>query len=105
MNTDGTGAKPLVESSEEDSLFYKKQTISFILSHDAARVAFITKHYEKEGGKSVRIHTLWSMKTDLFFKNGKAYALAIVNDYRYVKRYNFEIQEKRNNKWVAKKQK
>lgn len=38
---------------------------------------------------------------NLFFKNGKAYALAIVNDYRYVKRYSFEIQEKRNNKWVA----
>jgi hypothetical protein len=35
---------------------------------------------------------------NLFFKNGKAYALAIVNDYRYVKRYNFEIQEKRNDK-------
>ncbi len=35
---------------------------------------------------------------NLFFKNGKAYALAIENDYRYVKRYNFEIQEKRNDK-------
>jgi len=35
---------------------------------------------------------------NLFFKNGKVYALAIVNDYRYVKRYNFEIQEKRNDK-------
>jgi len=41
---------------------------------------------------------------NLFFKNGKAYALAIENDFRYVKRYNFEIQEMRNNKWVAKKQ-
>jgi hypothetical protein len=36
---------------------------------------------------------------NLIFKKGKAYALAIVNDYRYVKRYKFEIQEKRNNKW------
>ena len=40
---------------------------------------------------------------NLFFKNSKAYALAIINDFRYVKRYNFEIQEMRNNKWVAKK--
>ncbi|UCE41106.1 MAG: hypothetical protein JSV17_16980 [Candidatus Aminicenantes bacterium] len=31
---------------------------------------------------------------NLLFKNGKAYALDIINDYRYVKRYNFEIQEK-----------
>lgn len=30
---------------------------------------------------------------NLFFKNGKAYALAIENGYRFVKRYNFEIQE------------
>ena len=42
---------------------------------------------------------------NLFFKNGKAYALAIENDYRYVKRYKVEIQEKRNNKWVIEKQK
>lgn len=39
----------------------------------------------------------------LFFKNGKAYALAIENDYRFVKRYNFEIQEYKNKKWVIKK--
>jgi len=29
----------------------------------------------------------------LFFKNGKAYAVATENDYIFVKRYNFEIQE------------
>jgi len=40
----------------------------------------------------------------LFFKNGKAYALAIENDFRYVKRYNLEIQEMINNKWITKKQ-
>jgi hypothetical protein len=28
-----------------------------------------------------------------FFKNGKAYAVATVDDYKYVKRYNFEIQD------------
>jgi len=64
MNVDGTGARPLVESSKEDSLFYKKRTRSFILSHDANRVAFITTHSEKEGEKSVRVHILWWMNTD-----------------------------------------
>jgi Tol biopolymer transport system component len=64
MNTDGTGARPLVESSTEDSLFYKKRTISFILSPDANRVAFITTHDEKVGERSVPIHTLWRMNTD-----------------------------------------
>jgi hypothetical protein len=34
----------------------------------------------------------------LFFLKRKTYALAIENDYRYVKRYNFEIQEIRNDK-------
>jgi hypothetical protein len=28
-----------------------------------------------------------------FFKNGKAYAVVTENDYKFVKRYNFEIQE------------
>jgi len=39
----------------------------------------------------------------LFFKNGKTYAVATENDYKFVKRYNFEIQEFRNYKWVKKK--
>jgi hypothetical protein len=33
---------------------------------------------------------------NLFFKNGKAYALATENDYKFVKRYKFEIQEFRD---------
>jgi hypothetical protein len=37
-----------------------------------------------------------------FFKNGKAYAVATEDDYRFVKRYNFEIQEYKDNKWVKK---
>jgi hypothetical protein len=37
-----------------------------------------------------------------FFKNGKAYAVATEDDYRFVKRYNFEIQEYKDNKWVRK---
>lgn len=39
---------------------------------------------------------------NLFFKNGKAYALAAGNGYKFVKRYNFEIQEYRDNRWVRK---
>jgi hypothetical protein len=31
--------------------------------------------------------------TSLLFKNGKAYAVAAVNGYKFVKRYGFEIQE------------
>ncbi len=45
-----------------------------------------------------------SVSTDrLIFKNAKAYAIDTVNDYRYVKRYRYEIQEYRDNKWVKKK--
>jgi hypothetical protein len=39
----------------------------------------------------------------LFFKNGKAYAVATENAFKFVKRYNFEIQEYKENKWVRKK--
>lgn len=38
--------------------------------------------------------------TNLFFKNGKAYVLAIENDFRYVKRYSYRVQEKRNGEWL-----
>jgi len=34
----------------------------------------------------------------LFFKNGKAYAVAMENGYKFVKRYSFEIQEFRDNR-------
>jgi len=41
---------------------------------------------------------------NLFFKNGKAYALATETEsgFRFVKRYNFEIQEFKDNRWVKK---
>jgi len=39
----------------------------------------------------------------LFFKNGKAYAVEDEDGYKFVKRYNFEIQEYKDNKWVIKK--
>jgi len=45
-----------------------------------------------------------SVSTDrLIFINGKAYAIDTVNDYRYAKRYSYEIQEFRNNKWSRKR--
>lgn len=37
-----------------------------------------------------------------FFKNGKAYAVAEEDEYKFIKRYSFEIQEYRDNKWVKK---
>lgn len=39
----------------------------------------------------------------LFFNNGKAYAVATENDYKFVKSYNFEIQEFKDNKWIRRK--
>jgi hypothetical protein len=39
----------------------------------------------------------------LFFNNGKAYSVAIEGDYWFVKRYNYEIQEYKGNKWVRRK--
>ena len=37
-----------------------------------------------------------------FFKNGKAYAVAEEDEYKFVKRYSFEIQEYKGNQWVEK---
>jgi hypothetical protein len=65
MNADGSDARPLVESSEEESPFYRKGVRSFLLSSDAKKVAFVTTHREeKEREKKVWIHTLWWMNTD-----------------------------------------
>lgn len=35
----------------------------------------------------------------LFFNNGKAYAVATNEGYKFVKRYNIKLQEYKNNKW------
>lgn len=37
----------------------------------------------------------------LFFNNGKAYASATEEGFKFVRRYNFEIQEFKGNKWVV----
>jgi hypothetical protein len=36
----------------------------------------------------------------LFFKNGKAYAVMEDEGYKFVKRYDIELQEYKGNKWV-----
>ncbi len=38
----------------------------------------------------------------LFFKSGKAYAIAAEEGYQFAKRYSFEVQEYRDNKWMIK---
>ena len=58
--------------------------------------------FDQEGNYIAKFEALIPTE-NLFFKNGKAYALATENDYRFVKRYRYEIQEYRDNKWVKKK--
>jgi hypothetical protein len=53
-------------------------------------------------GKYIAQFTTSVSTNSLIFKNGKAYALAIENDYRFVKRYKYEIQEFKNKKWLKK---
>jgi hypothetical protein len=38
--------------------------------------------------------------TLLFFNNGKAYCVAIEDDYKFARRYSYEIQEYKNGKWI-----
>jgi hypothetical protein len=65
MNADGSGARPLVESSKAESPFYKKPVESFILSCEGNKVAFVTIHRENvKREKRTWIHTLWWMNTD-----------------------------------------
>jgi hypothetical protein len=65
MNADGSGAKALVESSDEKSPFYEKRVVSFLLSPDAKKIAFVTTHEEKNpGSRSAWVQKLWWMNTD-----------------------------------------
>ncbi len=65
MNANGTNARPLVESSVEDSHFYGKRVESFLLSSEAKKVAFVTTHgEEREDKRNIWIHTLWWMNAD-----------------------------------------
>jgi hypothetical protein len=53
-----------------------------------------------EEGKYIAHFSATIPVENLFFKNGKAYALATENDYKFVKRYKFEIQEFWDKRWV-----
>lgn len=57
--------------------------------------------FDRDGKYKAQFTTSVSTNS-LIFKNGKAYALAIENDYRFVKRYKYEIQEFKNKKWLKK---
>jgi len=72
----------VVDSSEENAKLID------IFDKDGRYIAQFTASVATEG---------------LIFKNGKAYALATENDYRFVKRYKYEIQEFRDNIWEKKK--
>jgi hypothetical protein len=53
-----------------------------------------------EDGKYIAQFSANIPTENLFFKNGKAYAVATKDDYKFVKRYKFEIQEYRDKRWV-----
>jgi len=55
--------------------------------------------FDEEGKYIAQVQTTIPVE-NLFFKNGKAYALATENDYKFVKRYKFEIQEFWDKRWV-----
>ena len=49
-------------------------------------------------GKYIAQFELTIPAEGIFFNNGKAYAVAVENDYQFVKRYSYEIQEYKLNK-------
>jgi hypothetical protein len=55
--------------------------------------------FDKEGRYIAQFKTNIHTKT-LFFKNGKAYAVAYEDEFPFVKRYAIELQEFKNGKWV-----
>jgi hypothetical protein len=74
----------------------------FVVVDTSDEEAKLIDVFDQEGKYIAQFTT--SVSTDsLFFKNGKAYAIDTVNDYRYVKRYSYEIQEFKNNTWIKKK--
>jgi len=55
--------------------------------------------FDKEGRYIAQFKTNIHTKS-LFFKNGKAYAVAYEEDFPFVKRYAIELQEYKNNQWL-----
>lgn len=104
-------AKPFLRDNPED---YAKEAIRFIsypkykpAYHSIALMEngwlFIIVEFKENGytlcdlfdedGKYIG-HFKADISPDfLFFKNGKAYSVATVDDYKYVKRYSYEMQE------------
>ncbi len=74
----------------------------FVVVDSGEEDANLVDVFDRDGKYIAQFTT--SVSTDrLIFKNNKAYAVDTVNDFRYVKRYNYEIQEFRNKKWITKK--
>lgn len=74
----------------------------FVVVDSAEEDAKLIDVFDQNGKYIAQFTT--SVSTDrLIFKNGKAYAIDTVNDYRYVKRYSYEIQEFKNNEWIRKR--
>jgi hypothetical protein len=74
----------------------------FVVVDSGDEAAKLIDLFDQDGKYIAQFTT--SVSTDrLIFKNGKAYALATENDFLFVKRYSYEIQEYRDNMWVKKK--
>jgi hypothetical protein len=74
----------------------------FVVVDSGEEEAKLIDIFDQDGKYIAQFTT--AVSTDrLIFKNGKAYAIDTVNDFRYVKRYSYEIQEFRNNKWIRKR--
>ncbi len=55
--------------------------------------------FDEEGRNIAQFKTSIPVE-GLFFNNGKAYAVATDEGYKFVKRYNIKLQEYKNNKWI-----
>jgi len=74
----------------------------FVVVDSGEESAKLIDVFDQDGKYITQFTT--SVSTDrLIFKNGKAYAITTENDYRYVKRYQYEIQEFRNKSWIKQK--
>ncbi len=104
-------AKPFMGNRPED---YKKEVVKFI-EYPKYKPAYYNFTLMENGWLAVVVefiegeYTLFDLFDEegiyignfkaniapetLFFKNGKAYTVATENDYKFVKRYSFEIQE------------
>jgi hypothetical protein len=71
----------------------------FVIVEHAEDRQKIVDLFDKEGRYIAQFKTDVPI-SNLFFKNGKAYAVAYENEFPFVKRYAIELQEYKNKKWV-----